>query len=132
MKKSRTTKSKEEIAAAKIAKEREAQERRKALERDLVYIKNDVIAKQANGKYCKYSRLTKSITVINTTLYKYLSYWIGLAENKKASEEYMENLLKIILEKFNNELVNLDTMIELELNSDDSDKEKIIKEITAA
>lgn len=131
MRKNRTIKpgTKEEIA---LARQQAALERKKSLEADLEYVKQDVIARQENGKYCKYSKVAKSITVTNTTISKYLLYWTNQAISKKASEEYIEELLRVIIAKFNDELTDLDKMVELERESDDKEEDKrdIIKIIT--
>lgn len=61
---------------AEIFKEKLEYERKKSLQEDLDYIKSDIIAKQNNGKYCKYSRLAHCITVTDITKQKYYDYWI--------------------------------------------------------
>lgn len=102
------------------------------IKRDLNYIKRDIIAQQSNGKYCKYSRLAKSITAVNMTFDSYLTFWINNLRSRRFTGKSLDLVRETITNKFNSELTELDTIIKLEMYSSDSDKEKnkIIKEIT--
>lgn len=109
------------------------------LKEDLDYIKNDIIAKQKNGLFCKYSRLGKFITVTNLSKETHLNYWLSNYKNKYNPEKYpekykiiKETLTSAIDDKFENGLTDLDTIIYLEKMSSDSDsvKNKLIQQIT--
>lgn len=101
------------------------------LDKDLKYIENDIIAKQKNGLYCKYSKMTKSITVTNLSKENHLKYWLGIYKIKYKPEEQTEQFIEAssaityaIDKKFKSGLISLDEIIELENNSKDTDKEK--------
>ena len=79
------------------------------ISKELRYIKNEIIAQQKNGKYCKWSRPLKAITVTNFTKEDYLRYWMSClkdssrAENKpRLTKENKEELKQAINEKFDN------------------------------
>lgn len=114
---------------------------RKAMERDLKYIENDIIAQQKNGLYCKFSRLANTITITNLTKEVHLKYWIGVYKVKyspdkpeTAEKYYMAEkiLIDAINDKFNNKLNTLEEVIDLENKSHDCKKEKdrLFKAIT--
>lgn len=89
-------------------------------ERDLEYIKNDVIARQSNRKYCKYSKIAKMVTVTNITKKNYISYWTKLYRD---DQNKVNIIIKICEEKFKNGLTDLEDVIELEKQSNISIKE---------
>lgn len=101
------------------------------LEKDLKYIKNEIIAKQKNGKYCKVSRILKCVVVYGTTQEQYTNYWMGTYKKRPITEQ--EAIKKAIKYKFESDLTPLESIIKIEENSKDTDKEKkkIIKEITS-
>ena len=108
------------------------------LEKDLKYIENDIIAKQANGLYCKYSRLAKCITITNLSKENHLKYWVSQykvkynPKNKPAEFKEAKRLItKTINKKFKSGLFDLDKVIELELKSNDMEKDKLISTITS-
>ena len=100
---------------------------------DINYIKNDILAKQSNKKYCKYSRHARSITVTNMTYDKYVEYWTSTGNARKYPKEAIDLIKETINNKFKSGLISLKSMIELELNSNDREdvKQDIIKEITS-
>lgn len=118
---------------SELFKEKLEFERKKKLQEDLKYIKLEVIAKQKNGNYCKYSRLAHCITVVDITKQKYLDYWISSLKAKNISNSDLKLIEKAVENKFNTGLYNLDKLVELELKSKDTKKEKdyIIKTITS-
>lgn len=109
------------------------------MEKDLRYIKNDIIGKQVNGLFCKYSKLAKSITITNLTKDIHLKYWLSVYKVKYNPDKYPEKyneasklIIEAINDKFENGLTDLDIIIDLENKSTDSKKEKdkIIKHLT--
>ena len=102
------------------------------VKKDIAYIRGEVLAKQKNGKYCKYSKILRSIVVINSTKEQHINYWRNLY-GKNSNHEYCKLILKEINNKLENGLISLDKMVELEISSADSEKEKmkIINEITS-
>ena len=94
------------------------------LQKDLNYIKNDIIAKQHNGNYCKFSKLLDAISISDFTLEYYLKYWTSSSKSRKLTEEDIAQIELTILEKFMNGLTDKDTMINLIKNSSDCEKEK--------
>ena len=109
---------------------------------DLKYIEGEVIARQANGKLCKYSNLAHCITVVNMDDEKYYSYWIDRykpSKNTKSKsmiqdcKDKMDTIANLIDKKMEN-LMSLDEMIELEKNADErpEEKRKIIDAISQA
>lgn len=104
---------------------------KKTLNQDLRYIKNDIIAMQLDknkcceedevDKYVKFSRILKTVTVINLTKKQYKNYW-----NTQYKDYPLElNLImQEIEEKFKNGLTSREDMIQLIENSDDYESEK--------
>ena len=94
---------------------------------DLNYIKNEIIAKQKNGLYCKVSRILRCITVTNMSKENYIAYWTRAYKYDKGHPERIEK----IKEEINN-LFPLEKVINIQLNSNDPKEltDKIIKEIT--
>ena len=52
------------------------------IEKDIEYINSDIIAKQNDGNFCKYSSILKSVAVIGLTKDQYLNYWTGRYKNR--------------------------------------------------
>lgn len=103
------------------------------LEKDLQYIKNEIIAKQKNGKYCKVSRILNSVVVENMTKEQHINYWMNTYKSKKFSEADRMAIKKAIEIKMEHDLTDLDEVIRIEKASKDPEKEKarVIKVITA-
>ena len=100
--------------------------------RDLEYIKNEIIAKQRNGLYCKVSRILKSITVVNISKENYIKYWTKIYEKDKKHPERTEKIRETIIDKLENDLTPLETVIKIQQNSTDPIEEtkRLIGEIT--
>lgn len=98
------------------------------LERAKRYIKKDIIAKQRNGKYCKFSVAANTVSVTGITLDTYIDYWVGMVRPIRATDEDLievrEIITEIAVDKLVNGLTDLDKVLMLEKISDDSDKEK--------
>lgn len=103
----------------------------KNIESDLKYIEEDMIAHQANGGYCKISRILKCVTVENMTKESYLKYWFRQYKSPKEENE-RKRIKEIIDNKFKNGILSLEEAIEIENKSKDTLKEKqrIIKVIS--
>lgn len=98
----------------------------KQVARDKKYIQEDLIAKQIDGNYCKFSRPLHAVAVIGLTSMQYLKYW----ENRyKNHPQYYDEIMQVCIDKLNNNLVSNEDMIEMIQNSKDikSEKEKAIK-----
>ena len=100
----------------------------KTFNKDLYTIENDLITKQKDGKYCKFSRLLNQVVIIGLTKEQYIKYyqsrWVGDDEKQKI-------LLEACEAKFNNGLISNNEMIELINNSDDDivDKPNALKKL---
>lgn len=103
----------------------------KNIESDLKYIKEDMIAHQANGCYCKISRILKCVTVENMTKESYLKYWFRQYKSPKEVNE-RKRIKEVIDNKFKSGILSLEEAIEIENKSRDTLKEKqrIIKVIS--
>lgn len=92
------------------------------LEKDIIYIKEDLIAQQINGKYCKFSKLLGAISIIDLTEEFYTRYWLS-----KYNYETPENQLLIkeaCRYKFSEGLVPREKMIKLVEKSNDFTKDR--------
>ena len=104
----------------------------KKFKRDMLYIENDIIAKQPEPNkyyetpdekynYVKFCKPLNTFAVLNMTKAQYKKYWTTQYKN-------YPNELKIILEKveekFKNGLISAEEMLELIENSNDADSEK--------
>lgn len=89
--------------------------------RDLQYINEDIISKQADGNYCKWSNILKCVAVIGLTESQYISYW----GNKYKNTPYYNEVIKCCKDKLYNGLTDADTMITMIKNSKDFESEKI-------
>lgn len=92
------------------------------LENDIKYIENLILAKQNNGKYCKYSRILKSIVITDMTEKDFYTYW--LMRYKFNSEEDINRILEACKNKIENGLITKEEMIDLIINSKDVESEK--------
>ena len=96
------------------------------LKNDLRYIQNDIITKQINGKYCKFSRPLNAVSCMDLEQSQYLKYWTSIYRNHPKE-------LDIILEACQKKLLDTgytrEQMITLIQKSNDftSEKEKAIK-----
>lgn len=108
-------------------------DKNKQLEKDLKYIKEDILAYQKNGLICKICKPLSCITVTNMTKDRYLKYWQNNYKGKQDHESgRFDQITKACEDKLLNGMHSLDEVIEIELNSKDSKKEKdkLIEEIT--
>lgn len=87
--------------------------------RDRAYIKNDIIAQQLDGNYCKFSKLLNAIAVRNLTSTQYITYWY----NKYKDTEYGEEVRKLCEDKLSSGLVSRQYMINLIKKSKDCPSE---------
>ena len=93
------------------------------LENDLKYIENLIIAKQNNGKYCKFSKILKSIVITDMSEKDFITYW--LLRYKFNSEEDINRIIEACKNKIKNGLISKEEMIDLIINSKDKDSEKV-------
>lgn len=108
-------------------------DKNKQLEKDLKYIKEDILAYQKNGLICKICKPLNCITVTNMTKDRYLRYWQNNYKSKQDHElGRLDQITKACEDKLLSGMHSLDEVIEIELNSKDSKKEKdkLIEEIT--
>lgn len=93
--------------------------------RDLKYINDEIIAKQIDGNYCKWSSVLKTVSVIGLTEHQYVSYW----RNKYKDTPYCDEITKCCIEKLTNGLTDKEIMIQMILKSKDfeSEKQKALK-----
>ena len=92
-----------------------------SFEKDLKFIERELIARQINGKYIKFNKDINAVAILNMTKYEYLDYWSKQYED---NIEKMEKIIEICNDKFENNLVSREEMIELVLNSKDNTKDK--------
>ena len=104
------------------------------IDRELNYIRKEVLAKQKNDRFCKYSRIAKSITATNFTQDQYINYWVGTLKNRRLPKKEIDRVVEAIIDKFENDLTDLSVVVKLEKLSNDQEKDKadIIKEITTS
>lgn len=110
-------------------------DKNKQLQKDLKYIEEDILAYQKNGLICKICKPLSCITVTNMTKDRYLKYWQNNYKGKQDHESgRFDQITKACEDKLLNGMHSLDEVIEIELNSKDSKKEKdkLIEEITTS
>ena len=101
----------------------------KSFQEDLEYIKEDIIAQQVNGAYCKFSRPLQCITKYDFTEESYKKYWLD--QYKHATKERKEAISTVINKKFvKTNLASLDYLIELQKKSGEKDTTEIIQHLT--
>lgn len=92
-----------------------------SLQRDIIYIQNEIISLQNNNKYCKYSRLLHAVSSYDLDKKQLVGYWRHQYKNYPKQQQVIlqevENLLK-------HNLTPNNTMIDLVKKSKDTDKEK--------
>lgn len=95
--------------------------------RDLKYINDEIISKQTDGNYCKWSSVLKTVSVIGLTEHQYVSYW----KNKYKDTPYCDEIVKCCIEKLTDGLTDREVMIKMILKSKDFESEKLkaIKEL---
>ena len=96
---------------------------------DIKYIKNDLICKQPNGAYCKFSRPLNAVATYNFKYSDYIAYWTS--RHKFDKNEY-EKIKFVCIEKLHSGLISLEKMIELVKQSNDfeTEKEHVLKYLT--
>lgn len=96
---------------------------------DVEYIQNDIITLLPNGKYIRFSRLLKQVSVMDFTKNDYIRYWNTRYIRNGKETKYYRDIIKEVEIKFESGLTSLDTMIKLISNSNDNtpDKPKALK-----
>lgn len=95
----------------------------KEFNKDLKFIENEVITKQADGRYCKYSTALKAVVVTNMERNAYIDYWSKLYSDKP---KYMlDQIIEQCNKKLDEGLISNDEMIDLITNSKDVKSEKV-------
>lgn len=96
---------------------------------DLNYIKDDVITLLPNGKYMKYSRLLKAVSVLEFIKDDYIRFWKTRYMRNGKHTIFYNDIVKEAENKIESGLTPLETMLELIKNSHDdtSDKVKALK-----
>ena len=96
------------------------------LKRDLHYIERELIAKQNDGAYCKFSRALDGISIIGLTQHQYENYWTNQYRSYK---EQLPIITAACRNKFTTGLISQQEMIDRINNSHDhtKDREKAIK-----
>lgn len=104
---------------------------KKHFNRDLNYIKNDIITKELiknptkeideKNRYIKFSVMLNAVTTITLTKGQYKKYWIS---QYRDYPKELKILLEAIEEKFKNGLTSREEMIKLIVHSNDFDSEK--------
>ena len=96
---------------------------------DLNYIKHDIITLLPNGKYMKYSRLLKAVSVLEFTKNDCIRYWNTRYIRNGKQTIFYNDIIKEVEAKFESGLTPLETMLKLIENSHDdtSDKVKALK-----
>lgn len=90
------------------------------IERDLAFIKNEIIAKQTDGNFIKYCEPIKAITITGLSEHQYINYWKVKYKNK----EDIDRIVSCCKDKLENGLTDTQTMINLIKYSEDIPKEK--------
>ena len=98
----------------------------KRVARDLDYIKNEVIAQQINGSYCKWSRALKAVSVVDISYKQYIEFW---EKQYKNYPEYITEIVDACIDKLDNGLISRQQMAQMIADSNDfvSEKERAIK-----
>lgn len=108
-------------------------DKNKQLEKDIRYIQEDMIAYQKNGLICKVSKPLNCITITNLSKDRYIKYWqTGYKGKRDVESGRFDKITKACEDKLLNNMYSLDKIIEIELSSKDldSEKQKLIEEIT--
>lgn len=92
------------------------------LKRDIKYIKRELLAKQPNGNYCKFSRILNAVTVIDISEEQIKKYWTSRYMNHI---DAYNQIINAINDKLQNGLISADKMMQMIADSDDVDSEKI-------
>lgn len=92
-----------------------------SLNKDLEYIKGDIIAKQPNGNYTKWSKALRAVSAVNLSYKSYIEFW----ERKYKSEpELAEIIIEACIDKLENGTIPAKQMMDMIYNSKDFDSEK--------
>ena len=93
---------------------------------DIHTIQTDVIAKQVDDNFCKWSKLLNAVSVIGLTRKQYIDYW---QTHYKHHPEYSKQIQIACEEKLDNGLITPEEMMTMIYKSKDfeSEKEKAIK-----
>lgn len=105
----------------------------RSIERDLRYIDREIVAKQANGKYCKWSIMADTVSATDFTPEDYLNYWLRLFKGRALvqkiviTKEDMKEIKKRISRVFER-AVPLEEMIRrVEISNDQKEEQRRIK-----
>lgn len=91
------------------------------VERDLKYINSEVISKQIDGNYVKWSRILNAVSIIGLTEHQFIDYWSKRYKNSKD----LPTIVECCKNKLQNGLMEPDKMINLIKHSKDFEKEKV-------
>lgn len=91
-------------------------------EEDLKYIEKDILAKQRNNNYIKFSRLLGEVAIIDMTQSQYINYWTS--KYKNAKQEHLNQIIDACNRKFIEGLISPEEMKTLIIKSKDTTKEK--------
>lgn len=98
----------------------------KKIQRDIEYIQNDILAKQVDGNYIKWSKALNATAIVGLTGNQYYDYW---EKQYKSYPEHLDQILEVCTNKLINGLTPPQVMIDMIQNSSDcvTEKEKAIK-----
>lgn len=91
-----------------------------SIEKDLNFIKNEIIAKQVDGNFLKYCEPIKAVTITGLSKQQYINYW----KVKYKNTEDVDRIVNCCKDKLENGLTDTQTMINLIKYSKDLPKEK--------
>lgn len=102
--------------------------KQKKFKSDVNYIRNEIITELYDGTYMKYSKILKSVVVLDLTKEKYINYWSNLYHNNKM---YLPQIMKEVEDLFEYRLYDNTTFLKLvEIGKDNTkDKEKVINKL---
>lgn len=88
---------------------------------DIAWIKRDVMARQIDGDYCKWSNILKTVVVIGLSEAQYRDFW---EKQYKRYPRLQKKIAQACTDKFENGLISAEEMIEKIRNSHDYESEK--------
>lgn len=95
-------------------------ENERKLQEDIEFIKNEIIAKQPNGNYCKYCKILEAVIVYDLSEQQYVNFW----KQQYRNEKHRQRIIEACKEKLYNNTISAKEMIDLISKSTDYETEK--------
>ena len=94
------------------------------LQKDIDFIKNEIITQNPDGTYTKFCKALDAVSVVGMTKESYEDYWVKQYNKEPTRNKELGIILATVNDKFKNGLTDKEIMLDLIKNSNDCTKDK--------